>query len=217
MSPREAPLHQKADSWSDLDSALQAFCRGAGLEPGSLSAEARAVLPLLAGQLLRELVVGVADVAQGRGSPARDGTPGASANKGALAALSDARQSLPRLLESHGRIQGGAVETLREALRDIKDHETATHSATAAALRALIEQLDPARLEQQFDQGRTAKPVPGIDVRAQYWEHYRKLYQLLRQRMGSGFPPAFAEAFEQAYSAARADLKNRNGGGRKPG
>ncbi len=215
MSPRETPLHQKAESWSDLDSALQAFCRGAGLEPDSLSADARAVLPLLAGQLLREFVVGLADIAQGRESTGTgDASRSGGAATGALAAMGDAEQSLRRLLESHGRIQGGAVDTLRDALRDIKDHEIAMHQATEAALRVLLEQFDPARLERQLEQGRKAKNVPGIDVRAQYWEHYGKLYRLLQQRMGNGLPLPFAEAFERAYLAARAQLKGRNGGGR---
>ena len=38
------PFHQQAASWSDLRTALQAFCRGAGIEPASLSSEAQAML-----------------------------------------------------------------------------------------------------------------------------------------------------------------------------
>jgi predicted component of type VI protein secretion system len=172
------------------------------------------VLPLLAGQLLREFVVGLADIAQGRESTGIGGSRGGGAASGALAAMGDAEQSLRRLLESHGRIQGGAVDTLRDALRDIKDHEIAMRQATEAALRVLLEQLEPARLEQQFEQGRTAKNVPGIDVRSQYWEHYGKLYRLLQQRMGNGLPLPFAEAFERAYLASRSQLKGRDGGAR---
>ncbi|MCM2312162.1 MAG: type VI secretion system-associated FHA domain protein TagH, partial [Steroidobacteraceae bacterium] len=40
------PFHQQAATWTDLRSALQAFCRGAGIEPSALSAEAQSMLPL---------------------------------------------------------------------------------------------------------------------------------------------------------------------------
>ena len=53
------PFHQQAGSWADLKSSVQAFCRGAGVEPSALSPEAQAMLPLLAGQLLREAVLGL--------------------------------------------------------------------------------------------------------------------------------------------------------------
>mgnify|MGYP006137720957 CR=1 FL=1 len=38
------PFYQQAATWSDLRSAVQAFCRGAGIDPSSLSAEAQAML-----------------------------------------------------------------------------------------------------------------------------------------------------------------------------
>jgi predicted component of type VI protein secretion system len=60
------PFHQQATTWNDLNSALQAFCRGAGIEPTALSPEAQAMLPLMAGQLLREAVVGLTDLQQAR-------------------------------------------------------------------------------------------------------------------------------------------------------
>ena len=55
---RSVPFHQQASTWTDLRSAVQAFCRGAGIDPATLSPEAQAMLPLVAGQLLREAVVG---------------------------------------------------------------------------------------------------------------------------------------------------------------
>ena len=67
---RSAPYHQQASTWTDLRSALQAFCRGAGIELGSLTPEAQSMLPLLAGQLLREAVVGLIDLQQARNKDA---------------------------------------------------------------------------------------------------------------------------------------------------
>ncbi|HEX7373567.1 MAG TPA: type VI secretion system-associated FHA domain protein TagH, partial [Steroidobacteraceae bacterium] len=63
---RSVPFHQQATTWTDLRSAVQAFCRGAGIDPSSLTPEAQSMLPLVAGQVLREAVVGLSDLAQAR-------------------------------------------------------------------------------------------------------------------------------------------------------
>ena len=50
----------------DFDIGLAAFCRGAGVDPRSISSEARNAALQLAGQLLRESVLGLMDLNQGR-------------------------------------------------------------------------------------------------------------------------------------------------------
>src|SRR6202020_2201243 len=50
----------------DFDIGLAAFCRGAGIEPRTISTEARGAALQLAGQLLREAVLGLMDLNQGR-------------------------------------------------------------------------------------------------------------------------------------------------------
>ena len=67
---RSVPFHQQASTWTDLQSAVQAFCRGAGIDPATLSPEAQAMLPLVAGQLLREAVVGLNDILRARATGA---------------------------------------------------------------------------------------------------------------------------------------------------
>src|SRR6202043_1423748 len=50
----------------DFDVGLSAFCRGAGLDPGGITSEARGAALQLAGQLLRESVLGLMDLKQNR-------------------------------------------------------------------------------------------------------------------------------------------------------
>src|SRR6202142_3112531 len=50
----------------DFDIGLSAFCRGAGIDPRSITTEARSTALQLAGQLLREAVLGLMDLNQGR-------------------------------------------------------------------------------------------------------------------------------------------------------
>ncbi len=50
----------------DFDVGLTAFCRGAGIDPLNISIEVRAAALQLAGQLLREAVLGLMDLNQSR-------------------------------------------------------------------------------------------------------------------------------------------------------
>src|SRR4029450_12037839 len=134
---RSAPYHQQASTWADLRSALQAFCRGAGIELGSLTPEAQSMLPLLAGQLLREAVVGLIDLQQAR---AKDAPPTGALLTGSnpLPTSQSVEQALQRLFESYGRLAGGPVDAMREVFVEIRDHDAASSGATAAAVHDLL-------------------------------------------------------------------------------
>jgi type VI secretion system protein len=201
------PLHQQASTWTDLKSAVQAFCRGAGIDPSALSAEAQSMLPLVAGQLLREAVVGLNDLAQSRAqaAPAPPGAQPGGSNP--LRTSSSVEQALVRLFESHGRIYGGPVDALRDVLQETKDHETAVQAGTQAGLDAVLGQLSPSNVADQFEQGRARTLAPGQDPRPKYWEHYAEFFRVITQGRNGGLPIPFAEAFTQAYGAARDDLR----------
>jgi type VI secretion system protein len=214
---RAVPFHQQASTWNDLRSATQAFCRGAGIDPAVLSAEAHTMLPLLAGQLLREAVVGLTDILRARpetpgaATAAANGTPvGNSSNP--LRTSTSIEQALQRLFESHGRLYGGPVDALRDVLQDIKDHDTAVQDASRAALRRVLEELAPANIADQFEHGRSRVLAPGQDPRPKYWEHYGEFYRVLTQQSQEGLPHAFVETFAQAYANARTDLRGKRRG-----
>ena len=206
------PFHQQASAWTDLRSALQAFCRGAGIDPSALSAEAQSMLPLIAGQLLREAVVGMNDLAQSRAksTPATASAPPAGSNP--LRTSSSVEQALIRLFESHGRLYGGPVEALRDVLQEAKDHEAAVQAGMKAGLEAVLGQLSPSNVADQFELGRSRTLAPGQDPRPKYWEHYAEFYRVVTQSRGDDLPHPFAEAFASAYDATREELRaNRQG------
>jgi len=211
------PFHQQASAWTDLHSAVQAFCRGAGIDPAALSAEAQSMLPLIAGQLLREAVVGLNDLAQSRAKSTPAAASAQAAGSNPLRTSSSVEQALIRLFESHGRLYGGPVEALRDVLQESKDHETATQAAVEAGLDAVLGQLSPSNVADQFEQGRARALAPGQDPRPKYWEHYSEFYRVITQNLGDGLPHPFTEAFSRVYAATREDLRSkrreREGGG----
>lgn len=208
---RNAPFHQQASTWSDLRSAVQAFCRGAGIDVSTLSPEAQSMLPLVAGQMLREAILGLTDLAQAR-AKAAPGTvsPGQAGGSNPLRSSTGVDQAMQRLFESHGRLYGGPVDSLREVMQEIKDHETALHSAARAGVLAVLGQLSPSNVADQFEQGRARTLAPGQDPRPRYWEHYAEFYQMLTQQNASeGLPRPFTEEFDHEYTRARAELRTR--------
>lgn len=212
---RVVPFYQQASTWADLKSAVHAFCRGAGIDPGSLTPEAQAMLPLVAGQVLREAVVGLNDVALARTSgPAGAKVagvpppPGGSSNP--LRSSTSIEQALQRLFESHNRLYAGPVDAMRDVLQETKEHEAALAAGMRAGLAAVLEQLSPVNIADQFEHGRARALAPGQDPRPKYWEHYAELYRLLRQQAGPDeLPHPFIEAFGQEYARARAQLRTR--------
>ncbi len=212
---RSVPFHQQASTWADLRSAVQALCRGAGIEANSLSSEAQAMLPLVAGQLLREAVVGLNDIAQARQSASiisKNGTaaPATAGSSNPLRTSSSVEQAMQRLFESHGRLHGGPVDSLRDVLQDAKDHEAAMLTAMRGALKAVLDQLAPANVADQFENGRARSLAPGQDPRSKYWEHYSDYYRLITQQGPTDdMPHPFTEAYAREYARARAELKTR--------
>jgi type VI secretion system protein len=209
------PYHQQASAWTDLKSAVQAFCRGAGLDSSALSPEAQSMLPLLAGQLLREAVVGLSDLQQARTTTGPAAASAANVQHGGsnpLRTSSSAEQALVRLFESQGRVYGGPVEALRDVLLEAKEHEAALDAGMRAGLNAVLEQLSPSSVADQFEQGRARSVAPGQDPRPRYWEHYAELFRVIAQNSVDGVPHPFVESFGRAYEEARGELADRRKG-----
>jgi type VI secretion system protein len=197
-SPRAAvnpPLYD-----GDVDIGLSAFCRGAGIDPRMVSPEARANALQLAGQLLREAVVGVMDLNQARGEfrnrfrmspPTADGQPSTTFTSGV-------EDTLVRLLTTLSA-RAGSVEAMRENFRDLKAQNAATLAAMRAALEELLARFAPKDLEERFERG-VRRGVFGQN-KAKYWDLYGELYASLSQSPPEGFPHLFVEAFAKAYEA----------------
>jgi predicted component of type VI protein secretion system len=50
-----------------LNAGLEAFCRGAGVDPASIGSDAQVTMLTLAGQMVREVVLGMMEALKARG------------------------------------------------------------------------------------------------------------------------------------------------------
>lgn len=183
----------------EIDPGLAAFCRGAGLDPGALQPEARAAALLLAGQLLRESVLGLIELDQERAAfRDRLRIPPPADEAGAPQNFAQGvDETLLRLLKAQSK-RAGAVESLRERFRDLKAESGASFAAMQAALDEFLARFDPKELEDRFERS-GKRGVFATQNKAKYWEMYSDLYAGLSQRDVQGIPHWFMEAFAKAY------------------
>lgn len=192
-----APLYD-----GDFDVGLAAFCRGAGIDPRNLSTEARGSALQLAGQLLRESVLGLMDLNQSRNEFRNRFRISPPANDGAESPLNFSRgvdEALVRLLTTLST-RAGSVEAIRQNFRELKAQNTASLAATRAAFEEFLGRVDPKELEERFDRA-TKRGVFGSQSKTKYWELYAEMFAGLAQRPADGFPHLFIETFAKAYEA----------------
>src|ERR1700727_657127 len=192
----------KKSTAHDLGADLSAFCRGAGIDPQNISTEARAAALQLAGQLLREAVLGLMDLNQSRNEFRNRFRISPPANDGPESPLNFSRgvdEALLRLLTTVST-RAGAVEAIRQNFRELKAQNTASLTATRAAFEEFLGRVDPKELEERFERA-TKRGVFGSSNKSKYWDLYAEMFPGLVQRPADGFPHLFTETFAKAYEA----------------
>ena len=189
----------------DVQSGLQAFCRGAGIEADKLPAEAQTRLLHLTGQLLREALVGLKDLERSRSEirdrfrielpPPEPDDPRPSLGRSTVDEL------LLAVLTQHEARSIDAVQWLREAVGEAKAHEQAAAQAMRAAFIEFLDRLDPAELEARFERAARRGKAKSAD-KAQYWELFTTFYRNLIEMPADHLPHTFVEAFAAAYREA---------------
>jgi type VI secretion system protein len=212
-----APRHS-ANGSRELDAGVEAFCRGIGIDPTSLSGEAHAAMLTMAGQMLREVAVSLMDALQTRSDlktrlhiVETTIQPGDN-NPFKFSASVD--EAVKKLLDGHSSRYLGPVEAIRESFNDLKTHQSSVNAAMHAAVESLLDRLEPTDLQERFDRGLKRGSLLGAANKIKYWDLYAEFYQVLNQRDEAGLPTVFAEEFAKAYVDDTAEPKP---GGRRRG
>ena len=186
----------------DFDIGLSSFCRGAGIDPKSVTPDARGPALQLAGQLLREAVLGLMDLNQGRNefrNKFRIPAPAAEASESPLNLARGVDEALVRLLTTLST-RAGSVEAIRDNFRELKAQNAASLTAMRAAFEEFLNRVNPKELEERFERA-GKRGVFGGQSKAKYWDLYAELFSGLAQRPADGFPHLFIETFAKAYEA----------------
>jgi predicted component of type VI protein secretion system len=185
----------------DNTPGLQAFCRGAGIGLETLPVEAHARMLHLAGQLLRESLLGL-----------KESNRSQQEQRNALRVTwqkerRDLQPSLDRhgvediiqeLLKAHDSRRFDAVTWLRESFSTTRKHDDAMLRAMFAAFLDFVGRLDPRDLATRFERSPRRKTMG-------HWELYGEFYRSLCETPPGTLPHIFVETFAQSYDQVARD------------
>ena len=191
-------------AFHDVQTGLAAFCRGAGIDPDRLPADAQTRMLHLAGQLFREALLGLKDLSRHHHevrNSYRIELPAAAADEPFPLDRGAVDDLVSSVLASHDSRRLDAVQWLRERFEDARGHERAAGTALRAAFIEFLDRLDPAELESRFERAlKKGKPVGS--QRAQYWDLYADFYRNITEMPEHQLPHVFVDAFARAYAQA---------------
>jgi predicted component of type VI protein secretion system len=193
-----ARLEGNTPSLFDVRSGLQTFCRGAGLDVARLPTDADSRMLLLAGQLLRETVLGLQDIVRVQRAFQRQNqidVPPPDVDGPAPDSMA-ANDFLLRLLSGHDSHELDAVMLLRTFFADARRHDTALRPALREAVQAFLSYLDPSSISSR---------AQARGTQTGSWDIYGEIYRTLTNTPNGQLPHLFNEALGQAYLKSRSD------------
>jgi len=193
IAPAPAPM--SASPAPDNTPGLQAFCRGAGIGPETLPVDAHARMLHLAGQLLRESLLGLKATTRSQHEQRNqlrvtweksraDQLPSLEGNS--------VEELIQELLKAHDSRRFDAVNWLRESFATTRQHDDAMVRAMFAAFVDFIGRLDPRDLAARFERSSRRKTMGN-------WELYTEFYRSLCETPAGTLPHIFVETFAQSY------------------
>jgi type VI secretion system protein len=207
----ERPRRAAATEPSADAGGVEAFCRGAGIDPGVLPSDAQNVLLTLAGQMLREVVLGLQEALKGRADLKNrlrlSQTTIQPGENNPLKFSASVDEALKKLLDPHSSRYLGPIEAIRDSFADLRTHQTSLAAAIQAAVDELMSRMEPGELQERFDRGLKRSPLLGAANKMKYWDLYTEFYQALNQRNEQGLPTLFAEELARTYAEKAAQKK----------
>jgi type VI secretion system FHA domain protein len=198
-SAARARLEGRNAVMPDVRNALQAFCRGAGIDESSLPMQNEAESMQLVGRMLRESIIGLKEILRAQQAFCDRYDIDVDPPEGRSPLEQGADEYLLDLLTGHEQGKLDAVMRLRGQFSHAASHGLAVDPALRSALGQFMAHLSPARME--------AGNLPAKPGSTGNWERYKDIYSNLLQATGEDVPHLFIEAISQAYQAAR----RRNG------
>jgi type VI secretion system FHA domain protein len=193
--------------------ALQAFCRGAGIDPSTLAIEHTTAVLTLAGQLVRELALGLITGLQYRteqtGRLHIDDTSVTPVEQNTFRMLSSVDEALARLFAPRSTRFLTPLEAVRASFADLRRHDQATSVAMQDAIAEYLKRFAPEQLEMQFGETLKGSGTLPANPGQKFWEMYGEYYKVLAQMAPEGLPHAFAEDFAKAYETASDELREK--------
>ncbi|MFC0396998.1 type VI secretion system-associated FHA domain protein TagH [Paraburkholderia rhizosphaerae] len=199
---RATVVHQREPASSDT--VLGALLDGLGVEPNRIGDRSPVELARLAGSLLRDALQGTMHALRARTSTQQQ-TPVPTTmidthGNNPLKFFPDAEAALAQMLCNDGGAWLEPRAAVRQAFKELRDHELALVAGLCATLADVLSGLAPEEIEARLrPRGRIEAALSSRHARL--WEVYVDAWRQTRQRVGPEFQRAFREPFARAYQA----------------
>ena len=191
-------------STHDNTPGLQAFCRGAGIGPETLPVDAHARMLHLAGQLLRECLLGLKEssrIQQDQRNQLRVTYQKQPSDFLPSLERHSVEELIQELLKAHDSRRFDAVHWLRASFATSRLHDDAIVHAMRAAFVDFIGRLDPRDLATRFERSARRKTMGN-------WELYGDFYRSLCETQPGTLPHIFVETFAQNYETSAREAED---------
>jgi type VI secretion system FHA domain protein len=187
----------------DVDS----FLRGAGLDPRAVPPETAALL----GQILRLVVQGTIDVLRARTEIKTEFrlpvTRLKVSENNPLKFSVNADDAMASLLSRRNTAYLQPLEAFQDAFEDIRNHQLAMLAGMRAGFDSVLERLDAAALQEQFEKQIKRGGLLSMSSKSRYWDLFEEYCRELGSDRETSFRRLFGEEFAAAYESQLDKLK----------
>lgn len=193
------------------DAVLQALLTGLGI-PDLHTSRSPTELAQLIGEMLRATTAGTMDVLMARALTKReshiDMTMIGAYSNNPLKFFPDADSALTQMLGGDSPAYMRPVKAMNASFEDLKAHELAVIAGMRAALGAVVQRFDPARVEQRrTTHGALDKWMPARR-KARLWDRLVERYDDLARDADEDLQRLFGELFSKAYEEQVARMRS---------
>lgn len=198
-TPRVAQPPRASDSHEGLSALLTA----AKLRESDFAHQSEAEVLAQTGRLLNQMVDAMMVLLQSRAEVKNamrsDVTQLSRANNNPLKFSFSSSDALTKLLSDNTDGYLHADASIQEAVDDLKLHQLAMLEGMKAAVRSMLLQFDPGKLEKTLEKtGGISANIP-ITREAKLWELFCEQYDAIREEAVSDFGELFGAEFRKAY------------------
>lgn len=197
-----APVQSAAGSF-DVDS----FLRGAGIDPRACPPETAAML----GQILKLVVQGTIDVLRARAEIKQEFrlqvTRLKVSENNPLKFSVNAEDAMASLFNKRNAAYLPPVEAFQDAFEDIRHHQMAMLAGMRSGFDSVLERLDAANLQEQFDKQIKKGGLLSMSSKSRYWDLFEEYCRELGGDRENAFRRLFGEEFGSAYETQLDKLK----------
>lgn len=207
--PETAPSRAPSKGGRSEAEHLRLLLEAAGVQDVEPSDE----LARTCGHILRVVVTGLMEVLRAREQMKEDlrirATTFKPSQNNPLKFSANAEDAFHNLLVRQNAAYLEPPEAFAEALQDVRDHQSAVHSALRLAFETMLAQFDPNRLQEEFDRQMKKGSILGVPAKLRYWDLYREKYGDMIKDADTSFRTLFGTEFAKAYEDHIERVKGR--------